>query len=73
MKTSVSLSNEVLSKVSQLVGAGERSDFIERALWNYIDFLQSRKRNRLDLEKINDSADFLNREAEDSLSYQEPL
>ena len=70
IKTSVSLSTEILKEVSTFTADGERSDFIEKALWNYIQFLHRSQRNKNDFERINKSADFLNVEALDTLSYQ---
>jgi metal-responsive CopG/Arc/MetJ family transcriptional regulator len=73
VKTSVSLSTEILSQVSRYAPGGERSDFIEKALWNYLEILHRNERNRLDLEKINKASNFLNNEARDTLEYQVPL
>jgi hypothetical protein len=73
VKTSVSLSTEILKEVSNFTTGGERSDFIEKALWNYIQFLHRCQRNQQDLDKINKSAEFLNSEALDSLSFQVAL
>ena len=73
VKTSVSLSSDVLTKVNQYVIGGERSEFIEKAIWNYIEYIRRNERNLSDLQKINDSASFLNNEANDFLNYQVPL
>ncbi|NJL70920.1 MAG: hypothetical protein HC888_04535 [Candidatus Competibacteraceae bacterium] len=73
VKTSVSLSSEILDQVSRYASGGERSDFIEKALWKYLEFLKRHQRNQLDLQKINAVSDFLNREAIDALDYQVPL
>ena len=70
IKTSVSLSSDVLDQVSLHTSDGERSDFIEKAIWNYLEFLRRQERNLLDLEKINETAAYLNKEAMDSLEYQ---
>ena len=70
IKTSVSLSSDVLDQVRLHTSDGERSEFIEKALWNYLEFLRRQERNICDAAKINDSAAFLNKEAIDSLEYQ---
>jgi hypothetical protein len=63
VKTSISLSAEVLKEIASLTSDGERSDFIEKALWNYIQFLHHNQRNHNDLDIINNAAHFLNEEA----------
>ena len=70
IKTSVSLSSDVLDQVTLHTSDGERSEFIEKAIWNYLEFLRRQERNISDAAKINDSAAFLNKEAIDSLEYQ---
>ena len=70
VKTSVSLSSEILSQVSHYAPGGERSDFIEKALWKYLEFLRREERNKTDLSRINNASDFLNEEAKDTLDYQ---
>jgi len=70
IKTSVSLSPDILDHVSRYVPEGGRSDFIEKALWKYLDFLRHQERDQLDLQKINESSGFLNEEAGDVLTYQ---
>jgi metal-responsive CopG/Arc/MetJ family transcriptional regulator len=72
VKTSVSLSNEVLQEIASFTVEGERSDFIEKAIWNYVQYLHRTERNRQDLEKINNAAAYLNSEAMDTLSFQVP-
>jgi len=73
VKTSVSLSNELLSEISHYSAEGERSEFVEKAVWNYIQYLNKHIRNQNDFQKINYASDFLNSEASDVLSYQVPL
>ena len=38
--TTISLSSELLAELDRHSGEGDRSEFIERALWNYLDFLR---------------------------------
>jgi metal-responsive CopG/Arc/MetJ family transcriptional regulator len=73
VKTSVSLSSEILDQVGQYATGGDRSVFIEKALWQYLDYLRRHERNQLDLERINSASSFLNEEARDVLDYQVPL
>lgn len=70
IKTSVSLSSDVLDQVTLHASDGERSEFIEKAIWNYLEFLRRQERNISDVAKISDSAAFLNKEALDALEYQ---
>lgn len=70
IKTSVSLSSQVLDQVSIHASDGERSEFIEKALWNYLESINKMERNMSDLKKINASAEYFNKEALDTLEYQ---
>ncbi len=71
LKTSITLSEDVLENVDRLAGSKHsRSAFIERVLRKY---LQDRTRAALqarDLERLNNAADRLNSEAMDVLDYQ---
>ena len=69
-KTSVTLSNEILTQLNNITSVGNRSNFIEEALWRYIELLQREKRNLNDLNIINKVSASLNKEAEDVLLYQ---
>jgi metal-responsive CopG/Arc/MetJ family transcriptional regulator len=69
-KTSVTLSNEILVQLNNITSVGTRSDFVEKALWRYIELLQREKRNQDDLSIINKVSSSLNKEAEDVLLYQ---
>lgn len=70
IKTSVSLSTEILDQVSAYAADGERSEFIEKALQRYIAYLKRLERNERDLNTINAAANYLNNEAKDVLAYQ---
>ena len=70
VKTSVSLSSDILEKVQTITSEGNRSDFIEKALWYYLDILQRDTRNKKDMEIINVSEARLNNEALDTLGFQ---
>jgi metal-responsive CopG/Arc/MetJ family transcriptional regulator len=69
-KTSVTLSNEILVQLNNITSVETRSDFVEKALWRYIELLQREKRNQNDLDIINKVSSSLNKEAEDVLLYQ---
>lgn len=73
IKTSVSLSSDILDQVSVYAADGERSFFIETALQRYIEYLKRHERSMRDLHTINTAADYLNSEAKDVLEYQVPL
>ncbi|GAB1482677.1 hypothetical protein MASR2M78_14930 [Treponema sp.] len=70
VKTSISISSELLEKVQSLTSEGTRSDFIEKAIWNYLDIIKRDIRNKNDLDIINSAASRLNDEANDALGYQ---
>ncbi|MFA6505203.1 MAG: hypothetical protein WCT14_03845 [Treponemataceae bacterium] len=70
VKTSISLSSDILEKVQRVTSEGTRSEFIEKAIWYYLDVLQRDTRNKKDLDIINESASRLNNEANDILGFQ---
>lgn len=73
VKTSISLSSDILEKVQTITSEGNRSDFIEKAIDYYLNILQRDARNKRDLEIINISATRLNNEALDTLGFQNQL
>jgi metal-responsive CopG/Arc/MetJ family transcriptional regulator len=75
IKTSVTLSEELLEAIRQLRKRYKksRSDFIEAAAWAFINQLKRQELNARDLDIINRRADFLNKEAAEVLAYQVPL
>ncbi len=71
VKTSVTLSTELISSIDDLIGQGQnRSVFLEAAAWEHITRLRRKQRNLNDLQIINQHADELNEEAVDALSFQ---
>lgn len=70
VKTSISLSSDILEKVQSVTSEGTRSEFIEKAIWFYLDILKRDTRNKKDLDIINESASRLNDEANDVLGFQ---
>jgi metal-responsive CopG/Arc/MetJ family transcriptional regulator len=71
VKTSITLSEDVVAAVDQLAGeSANRSEFIETALRSYIAQKRRDEQNYRDLEIINRRHARLNREAEDVLAFQ---
>ncbi|MBN2426533.1 MAG: hypothetical protein JXR46_04490 [Calditrichaceae bacterium] len=72
IKTSLTLSEELISAIDQKSAKHKsRSDFVENALWTYLNHLIRQEKNKIDLALINEKSDFLNKEALDVLDYQE--
>lgn len=71
VKTSITLSEEVVEAVDRLSGeTRNRSEFIEMALRHFIVQQERDRQNACDLEIINRRHARLNREAEDVLAFQ---
>lgn len=71
VKTSITLSEEIIEEVDNLTGeSNNRSEFIETALRSYIARKRRDEQNSRDLEIINRRHARLNREAEDVLAFQ---
>ena len=74
IKTSITLSKEVLKAIDLYIGEyRSRSVFIETAARKFIAQLAKKEAERRDLELINRHSETLNAEAEDVLTYQVPL
>ncbi len=74
VKTSITLSEELVHSIDELLGKQKnRSEFIEKAVRDYIERQAQEERNLKDLDILNKKADKLNTEAEDVLSYQVKL
>jgi metal-responsive CopG/Arc/MetJ family transcriptional regulator len=74
LKTSITLSEDVVKTVERLAKKGEsRSEAIERLLREAFAQQARRARDQKDLEIINKHADQLNEEAADVLEYQVEL
>lgn len=70
MKTSITLSEEIIAAIDRLTRkGGSRSETIERLLKQSFTAEARRARDRKDLQIINDNAETLNEEAEDVLTY----
>jgi metal-responsive CopG/Arc/MetJ family transcriptional regulator len=71
LKTSVTLSEEVVKRLDRVKRRGEsRSEAIERLLSESLAAETRRAADLRDLALINSNADALNAEAEDALTYQ---
>ena len=74
IKTSITLSEEVLLEIDQIRGESKnRSAFIEIAIRDFLKKRAKKIRDDRDLEILNRNSKRLNREAEDVLSYQVEL
>lgn len=74
VKTSVTLSEHLLVAIDDLCRPdGNRSAFIEKALWTVIHQMRRDEQNARDIEIINREAERLNQETMDALTYQIPL
>ena len=74
VKTSITLSEDVLRAIDQISGESiNRSAFIELALKDYLAKKAKKMRDQRDLGILNNSSKHLNSEAEDVLSYQVEL
>jgi metal-responsive CopG/Arc/MetJ family transcriptional regulator len=71
VKTSITLSEELLRAVDRALGASQsRSDFIEQALRTYMRRVHRQARNTRELAILNREPSRLNVEANDVLAYQ---
>lgn len=71
VKTSITLSDDLLKRVARLTRKGEsRSETVERLVREGLDARARRAADARDLALINANADRLNAEAEDVLDYQ---
>ncbi|MGA2877389.1 MAG: hypothetical protein ABSG13_00395 [Bryobacteraceae bacterium] len=69
VKTSVTLPSDLLDQLDRV--DKNRSALLERAARAYLTCLEGEQRDRRDLEIINRNAERLNREAADTLGYQQ--
>ncbi|MDP8208879.1 MAG: ribbon-helix-helix domain-containing protein [Candidatus Electryonea clarkiae] len=71
VKTSITLSNQLIEAIEEYGQPFKnRSDFIEAAIWAFIDMIKRERQNARDIKIINKNADRLNAEALDTLDYQ---
>jgi metal-responsive CopG/Arc/MetJ family transcriptional regulator len=72
VKTSITLSEELLAAIDRENDVKNRSVLIEEATWSYLRRRRRLERDRRELETINRDADALNAEALDVLEFQDP-
>jgi len=70
MKTSITLSDDLLREVDELAKSSSRSEVIEHALRDFLAARQRAARDARDLEIMNKLADAYNVETTDLLTYQ---
>lgn len=73
VKTSVTLSEELLQAISSETDTENRSALIETAAWEYLTRRRQQRRDRNEAKLIAENADLLNKEARGSLEFQEDL
>jgi metal-responsive CopG/Arc/MetJ family transcriptional regulator len=73
VKTSITLSEDLLEAINQRSEHKNRSEFIETALWAFIAQILRNEQTARDVQIINKRAGYLNKEAEDVLAYQVKL
>ena len=71
VKTSVTLSEELLHAIESEVQQENRSAFIEQAAWNQLKAIQRKARDRRELSAIDAHAKRLNKEALEVLDFQD--
>jgi metal-responsive CopG/Arc/MetJ family transcriptional regulator len=69
VKTSITLPERLLRRLDRV--DSNRSALLERAALAYLAHLERQERDRKDVEIINRNAVRLNREAKDTLDYQQ--
>jgi metal-responsive CopG/Arc/MetJ family transcriptional regulator len=70
VKTSVTLSEDLVREVDELAKSSSRSEVIEHAVREFLAARRRAARSARDIEIMNKYADEYNRETEDFLSYQ---
>ncbi len=70
VKTSVSLSENVIALLRDYTSEGNRSEFIEHAILSYLEWLRRSARDERDQHILEAEASSLNKEALDVMAYQ---
>lgn len=70
VKTSITISSDLLHELDTITSEGSRSEFIEKAIWQYLELLNRDIRNKKDTQILNTESEKLNIEAMDALSFQ---
>jgi hypothetical protein len=71
-KTSITLSGNLLGVIDALAGVARRSAWIEEAVRRYARRQIRQRLHARELDLLNQHADILNAEGDDSASYQSP-
>lgn len=72
LKTSLTLSEDLLVAVDRLAGPGaSRSAFIESVLWDFLARKRDERRREREIQRINRQAQTLNAEMADVLGFQD--
>jgi metal-responsive CopG/Arc/MetJ family transcriptional regulator len=69
VRTSVTISSELLLKLNELAGK-RRSEIIEMALNDYFRKNTTKKSRQSDVETINKNADLINKQVAETLEFQ---
>jgi metal-responsive CopG/Arc/MetJ family transcriptional regulator len=71
VETTIVIEADLLKEIDEFADKdNNRSEFVEKALREYLSKLMRERRDKRDAEIINRNADALNEEAMDVLSYQ---
>ena len=73
VKTSVTLSEELLEAISTETDTENRSALIETAAWEYLTRRRQQTRDRNEAKLIDENVELLNKEARENLEFQEDL
>jgi metal-responsive CopG/Arc/MetJ family transcriptional regulator len=70
VETVVSLPKDLLEQANEVNKDGKISDVIEIALRDYVSKKKSKDLNQRDIEIINENADLINKQVEETLEFQ---
>jgi metal-responsive CopG/Arc/MetJ family transcriptional regulator len=70
VKTSITLSEDLIAEVDRVAGPDSRSAFIERVLRSFLTGAALQREQEHDRHILDRSAEALNEEAEEVLAYQ---
>jgi metal-responsive CopG/Arc/MetJ family transcriptional regulator len=74
MKTSITISEDLIQRIDAFYGGHKnRSEFIEKAVRDYLEMQAKKNRDMDDFAILNRKACKLNKEAADVLTYQADL
>lgn len=70
VETTVSLPKDLLEQANQMSKDAKISDVIETALRDYVAKENRKELNRRDIEIINENAELINKQVEETLEFQ---